>query len=139
MSTVTCSGYTLHFFDAGAGQRGSDKFYTGMWFRSPSGIYTVVIHYGRDGTTGQWSVSSHASRAEAQKLLDKKLNEKLRHGYEVLGMGDLDCPDEGPGLMAARFRTNIKNRDADKSRMSGGLLIQEEPDIRDLLDDLTLS
>lgn len=133
--TRACTGYALHFFDAGVGQKGSDKFYRGFWYVDAKGTYRVVTNWGRDGAVGQMKVDEFTNQFDAEKLLDKKRHEKVRHGYEILGQGtQLIVVDSMTTLQAAAlFASLVAERDADKTRMTGGILIHEEPDLMDLL------
>lgn len=129
------TGTALHYFDAGVGQRGSDKFYRVFFYQALAGHWNVIMHWGRDGTDGQAKVQQFETEWDARKLVDKKVNEKMRGGYEVIGSGQasLDVLYRREELLGAEFADAVATRDPDKSRMSGGILIQEEPDLMDLL------
>lgn len=132
-----CTGYVLHFFDAGLGQRGSDKFYIGFLYRSEEGLYCVMFAWGRDGTAGQISTQRFNDLKSAEALLDRKLAEKTRHGYTVLGRGSAFLEQHQLDVVqleaVSEFRAAVTERDPDKNRMTGGYLIHEEPDLMDLL------
>jgi len=128
------TGYALHYFDAGRGQRGSDKFYRAFIYED-QGQWHAVMCWGRDGTSGQAKLEHCTTQHDAQKLIDKKQAEKVRHGYEVIGHGQATLPvrERDLTLLGVEFMHAIAERDPDKSRMSGGFLIYEEPDLMDLL------
>lgn len=134
-SRILVTGTALHFFDAGLGQRGSDKFYRAFIYEAPAGHWNAIMCWGRDGTQGQAKVEQFASQSDANKVITKKIAEKLRHGYEVLGNGEaiLDVSNRREEVLGAEFADAVAQRDPDKSRMSGGIIIQEEPDLMDLL------
>jgi predicted DNA-binding WGR domain protein len=50
--------------------------------------------YGKIGTSGQTTVKSYGSDAEAKKEYDKLVAEKTKKGYELVGGGDDDDEDE---------------------------------------------
>lgn len=134
---VDCEGYSLHFFDAGLGNsgRGSDKFYRALYHANQDGSYTVVLAWGRDGTTGQAQAHHIADLYDAKKLIEKKRVEKMRHGYEQLGQGEARINFGRYAQLTSaceEFAVAIDERPPDKSRMSGGFIIQEEPDISSL-------
>jgi predicted DNA-binding WGR domain protein len=128
-----CTGYALHYFDAGLGQRGSDKFYRAFFYEN-NGNWFSILHWGRDGTTGQAKVEAHADEHVARKHIEKKRTEKVRHGYEALGEGQhgLDITKSATTI-GEEFALFVSNRAPDKSRMTGSYLIHEEPDLMDLL------
>lgn len=129
-----CTGYALHFYDAGLGKNGSDKFYHAFFFLDDDRSYIVVLHWGRDGSVGQVKQETVSTYMDAKRLMDKKLNEKLRGGYEKLGEGTTGVDlTVAATTAAAVFALAVSERDADKSRMTGGIIIHEEPDLMDLL------
>jgi predicted DNA-binding WGR domain protein len=134
-SRILVEGTALHFFDAGLGQRGSDKFYRAFIYESPAGHWNAIMCWGRDGTQGQAKVQQFASKYDANKVIQKKIAEKMRHGYEILGNGQaiLDVLNRREEVLGAEFADAVSEREADKTRMTGGIIIQEEPDLMDLL------
>lgn len=133
-SRVLVKGTALHFFDAGLGQNGSDKYYRAFVYEWPKGQWVAVQCWGRDGTTGQSKVTIFDSVYDAEKAVNKKVTEKMRHGYESIGKGEavltIGITAE---TLGAEFAAAVSERDPDKTRMSGGIIIQEEPDLMDLL------
>lgn len=135
MSEIVCTGSSLHFFDAGAGKTGSDKFYNVFWYGG-LGNYSLVTHYGRDGTDGQVANHTFASLHDCTDALDKKVREKLRKGYEVMGSGIVSIAKTDRRGMGRQFALEVRQRQPDKTRMTGGFLIAEQPDGQDLMNDL---
>lgn len=72
-------------------QEGHDKF----WTAKVDGT-RLVVHYGRNGTHGQVTVTNFASAEAAGRAYDRKRNEKLSRGYEMHG------PATIPGYMLPR-------------------------------------
>jgi len=133
---ILVKGTALHFFDAGLGQRGSDKFYRAFVYEHPAGQWHAVMCWGRDGTYGQSKAEDFPTEYDANKVIQRKIAEKMRHGYEIIGNGDavLDIASSiRLEMLGVEFMHAVAQRDPDKSRMSGGIIIQEEPDLMDLL------
>lgn len=125
-------GVALHYFDANAGQNGSDKFYRIYLYQGGYGTYEVLSHWGRDGAVnGQSKVVKFDNFHDAKEYAEKLGNSKHRKGYEWLGENeiDLDLSDlwyTGQRLVKATGRTPTK--------MAGfSLVIQEEADLMELL------
>lgn len=57
---------------------------------------TVVVQFGRIGTSGQVQEKSHPSEAAAESAMDKLIREKTGKGYEEVGGGDDGGDDEAP-------------------------------------------
>lgn len=132
---VTCRGSSLHFFDAGAGKSGSDKFYN-VFFYQENGRYVLVAHYGRDGTAGQVADQTFTSLYDCSDALEKRVREKLRKGYEAMGSGVTPVTQADHRSMGSQFALEVRQRQPDKTRMTGGFLIAERPDAEDLMADL---
>ena len=62
---------------------GSHKFYEATIVNDTE----VSIRYGRIGDRGQVQVKSYPTAEKAKAEVTKKINEKLRKGYEVAVMG----------------------------------------------------
>jgi predicted DNA-binding WGR domain protein len=129
---VKVHGVSLHFFDAGVN---SDKFYRAFSWKDDQNEWHVAYHWGRDGApNGQVKTLMYSSRSAVEEALEKKVEEKIRKGYEFLGQGEIevndisDVAETGHRLHARVGRTPQK--------LSGGgfaLIIQEEPDLLELL------
>lgn len=130
------TGVALHYFDAGAGQNGSDKFYRIYVFkttsRSKNTTYTVIGHWGRDGAAvGQSKTMEFSTWNEAKNYAVKLGDSKMRKGYEWLGEKEVmldtdDLTSTGMNLLRATGRTATK--------VNGfSLVIQEEADLLELL------
>jgi len=63
----------------------------------------VTIRYGKIGTAGQSSTSTHTTPEKAQAEATKKINEKLRKGYRRTGSEDdrPTAPDQSPPMPAS--------------------------------------
>lgn len=72
-------------------QEGHDKFWTAKVDGS-----RLVVHYGRNGTHGQVSVTNYPTPAAAARAYERKRSEKLSRGYEMHG------PATIPGYMLPR-------------------------------------
>lgn len=132
---MKATGVALHYFDAGFGTNGSDKFYRIYLYKSTfKGVTTfhVLSHWGRDGAlNGQSKAVTFDSWNEARNYAVKLGDSKMRKGYEWLGEKEVelsanDLHGTGQRLMKATGRKPTK--------VAGfALVIQEEADLLELL------
>jgi hypothetical protein len=64
------------------------KYWSG-WLESKNGRYVVCHHYGAIGATGSQGdyAGTHSTLKDAEQMLDKKINEKLKKGYHFVLKG----------------------------------------------------
>lgn len=124
-------GVSLHFFDAGVN---SDKFYRAFIWYDNNGWWHVAYHWGRDGAPrGQSKTETYFTKADVERALERKVNEKIRHGYQFLGQGEIevrnvnDINETGNTLHARVGRTPVK------SGSGFSLIIDEEADLLEML------
>lgn len=126
-------GVSLHMFDE---TNNSDKFYRAFVWQD-KGSWNVSYHWGRDGAPrGQIATSCHFSLDDADRTLKKKINEKLRKGYEYLGQGEIDVADISSEYDLACAGHKLHNRvGRTPTKLPNGfsLVIREEDDIEDLI------
>lgn len=128
-------GVSLHYFDS---DKNSDKYYRAfVWYYPDKGVWKVTCHWGRDGAPrGQSQSTSWGTLSQADTFLSKKVDEKVRKGYEYLGQGEIEVPDSVPINDVNLVGDLLHNRVGRKpTKLHGGfmLIIQEEEYIEDLI------
>lgn len=76
-------------------QDGHDKF----WTAKVEGT-SLIVHYGRNGSRGNVSVTEFPTPAAAARAYERKRSEKLAHGYEMHGTATI------PGNMLPQQNAN---------------------------------
>lgn len=133
-------GVSLHLFDD---DNNHDKFYRAFVWRADDGAWQVTCHWGRDGAPrGQVQTTGWNSLADADAMLRKKVDEKIRKGYEYLGQGEIELSDallrwggadhEGLSVAGHRLHSLVGRT---PTKLVGGftLVIREEDYIEDLI------
>ena len=132
-------GVSLHYFDD---RQNADKFYRAFVWHADDGTWQVTCHWGRDGAPrGQVQTTSWDTLAQADLMLRKKVDEKLRKGYEYLGQGEIEVTDailrwgghDGLSLAGNKLHALV-GRTPTKLPEGFSLLIREEDDIEDLVE-----
>lgn len=131
-------GVSLHYYDSEANH---DKFYRAFVWYSPDKGWQVTCHWGRDGAPrGQVQTSSWHELSQADLFLRKKVDEKIRKGYEFLGQGEIEVSDwfqtALTDTMLARLGSKLHERvgrTPTKLHSGFSLIIREEDYIEDLI------
>jgi predicted DNA-binding WGR domain protein len=131
---VRVHGVSLHYFNS---EQNNDKFYRAFVWRSQNGVWNVTCHWGRDGApSGQTLTTSWNTLTEADRMLSKKVDEKLRKGYEYLGQGEIEVSDVHYFTQVNTIGDLLHRRvGRQPTKLFGGfsLIIREEDYIEDLI------
>jgi predicted DNA-binding WGR domain protein len=128
---VKVTGVSLHFYDEAIN---SDKFYRAFFFADGNRSQWIgVCHWGRYGARGQLKVQYYRTEAQAERMVRAKGQEKVKKGYELLGDGSYDAAHAVSHEFLSSMLHNRIARPPVRTSIGVSFIIEEEPDLADLL------
>jgi predicted DNA-binding WGR domain protein len=75
---------------------GSNKFWNGDLFQSPSGKFGVALRWGRTGALGQGMVNMFSNYWDAKRYFDNRVKDKANKQYRASGTQAEPAKKAGP-------------------------------------------